>query len=59
LIIACLIGSPTECEEFTLPLERSTGMRGCMFEAQFQLVHWQEDWPDWQIKRWSCRLPEA
>jgi hypothetical protein len=42
-----------------LPLERSTGMRGCMFEAQFQLVHWQEDWPDWQIKRWSCRLPEG
>ena len=59
LIIACLMSAPTTCEEFILPFDRPIGMRGCMFEAQFRLVRWQEDWPDWMIKRWRCSLPQA
>ncbi len=59
LIIACLAGQPTKCEEFHVPFEAPTGIRMCMYQAQFRLAEWVSAMPAWKVKRWSCGLPKA
>ncbi len=59
LIIACLASQPTTCDEFHIPFERPTGMRMCMHHAQFRLAEWVHAMPGWDVKKWSCGLPET
>ncbi len=59
IVIACLLNQPTKCEEFYPPFQQPMGAMQCMQEAELKLVHWAEEWPDWQIRRWSCSVPKA
>ena len=59
LIIACLMGDPSRCEEFDLRFAEPTGMKMCMYKAQFRLAEWATTMPNWAIKRWTCGLPRT
>jgi hypothetical protein len=59
LIIACLAGQPATCDAFQVQFGRPTGMRACIYEAQFRLIAWRETMPGWEIKRWTCGLPKT
>jgi len=59
LIIACLIGQPSQCEDFHVPFAAPTGMRMCMRDAQFRLAEWKIAMPDWDVKKWTCGLPKT
>ena len=59
LIIACLAGQPTKCEEFHVPFEGGTGIRMCMYQAQFRLATWMTTMPGWDVKKWTCGLPKT
>jgi hypothetical protein len=59
VVVACLVVQPTHCEELYLAFQQPMGMRQCMYEAQFRLVHWIEEHPEWAVRRWRCSLPGA
>ena len=59
VVIACLVSQPAKCEEFYLPFQQATDALHCALEAEFQLVHWAAERPEWQIRRWTCSVPRA
>jgi hypothetical protein len=59
IVIACLLSQPAKCEEFYIPFQEATSAMRCMYDAEFQLVHWAEERPGWQIRRWTCGPPRA
>jgi hypothetical protein len=59
VLIACLMGQPPRCEEVHLPFQQPMAMRECMHEAQFRMVEWVRERPDWAVRRWRCELPPA
>jgi hypothetical protein len=59
VVVACLLGQPAHCEEFYLAFQQPMGIMQCMYEAQFRLVRWLEERPEWAVRRWRCSLPGA
>ena len=59
LIIACLAGQPAKCETFHIPFAEPTGIRMCMYRAQFRMAEWVSTMPEWNVKKWSCGLPKT
>ncbi len=59
IVIACLLNQPAKCEEFELPFQQATDALHCAQEAEFQLVRFAAERPEWEIRRWSCGLPKA
>jgi hypothetical protein len=59
MMIACLLVQPARCEEVHLPFQQPMGLSQCLYQAQFQMVHWLEARPGWAIRRWRCELPSA
>jgi hypothetical protein len=53
------MGQPARCEEVHLPFQQPMAMRECMHEAQFRMVEWVRERPDWAVRRWRCELPPA
>jgi hypothetical protein len=59
IVIACLLNQPTKCQDFYIPFEQATDALQCAQEAEFQLVRWAAERPEWQIRRWTCTVPKA
>jgi hypothetical protein len=59
VVVACLIAQPTKCEEFPLPFQPPMGIMECMRESQLHLVQWLAEHSDWEIRKWSCKVPQA
>lgn len=59
LIVACLVGQPTQCETFHIPFDTPSGIRQCMHDAQFRLAEWKVTMPEWKVKKWTCGLPKT
>jgi hypothetical protein len=59
VLIACLIGEPERCERIIVPLEPEVGLAQCLHTSQIRLVEWVQQHPEWQVRRWTCQLPEA
>lgn len=60
MLVVCLANSPTSCHQerpaFQMPFEHALA---CMREGMFRVVEWQNQHPGWEVRRWSCRPPEA
>jgi hypothetical protein len=59
IVIACLVSQPVKCEEFYIPFQQATDALHCAQDAEFQLVQWAAERPEWQIRRWTCGTPKA
>jgi hypothetical protein len=59
IVIACLVAEPEKCERFSLPFQESMGMMRCMREGQFQIVTWEDEHPEWHVRRWICEMPKV
>jgi hypothetical protein len=59
IVIACLVSQPAKCEEFYVPFQQSTDAVRCAQDAEYQLVQWAAERPEWQIRRWTCAVPKA
>ncbi|MGQ0563892.1 MAG: hypothetical protein ACT4OK_02315 [Gemmobacter sp.] len=56
LFVACLSGSPAECEEKSV-IYTDLASFACMMGAQRYLAEWVETHPNWEIASWKCRVP--
>ena len=55
LISACLASSPV-CRDFSLLFDsREVSLMTCMISGQAVIAPWQQNYPDWKVKRWTCR----
>lgn len=52
---ACLISSPTQCEDKHLTFAENMNPLQCLMGAQPELAKWNEAHPKWQINKWKCR----
>ncbi len=53
--VACLTFNPTACRNEAL-LYADITMMTCLVSGQTELAAWQNQHPDWQITKWSCRV---
>ncbi|WP_207102579.1 hypothetical protein [Paracoccus shandongensis] len=55
LISACLTTGPV-CKDFSLLFDgREVSLMTCTISGQAALAPWQQDHPEWQVRRWLCR----
>ena len=55
LISACLSTGPV-CKDVSLLWDgREVSLMTCMISGQTVIAPWQQDNPEWQIRRWACR----
>lgn len=55
LISACLSTGPV-CKDVSLLFDRrEVSLMTCMMNAQTVIAPWQQNNPEWQIRRWLCR----
>lgn len=55
LISACLSTGPV-CKDVSLLFDsRDVSLMTCMINGQTVIAPWQQDNPEWQVKRWLCR----
>ena len=59
VILACLLKDPSYCEAFRIPFQAEMNMAQCVWQSQLHAVHWAGEHPEWTIRRFSCRFPEA
>jgi hypothetical protein len=59
VILACLLKDPSHCEAFRIPFQAEMNMAQCVWQSQLHAVHWAGEHPEWTIRRFSCRFPEA
>ncbi|MFC3168843.1 hypothetical protein [Paracoccus fontiphilus] len=58
LISACLSSQPV-CRDFSLMFDaREISLVTCMIGGQAIIAPWQQDNPDWKVRRWTCRPSE-
>jgi|APFEC2959095171_1045051.scaffolds.fasta_scaffold28232_2 hypothetical protein len=57
ILSACLIANPSHCRDFKIPLDAEVGMDSmrCAMAAQPHFAKWNEEHPQWRIKRWKCQ----
>ena len=55
LFVACLASDPGTCRDHSL-LFADTPVMVCMLHGQTQLAQWHATHPQWQIRRWVCRM---
>ncbi len=54
LFVACLSGSPGECEERRLRYD-DMSLTACLVAAQPELARWNEEHPRFHVAKWRCR----
>lgn len=59
VISACLVGNPSVCTDYRVPLAVEVDAKRCMFEAQPHLPKWAEQHPNWMIKSWRCASADS
>ena len=52
--VACLISAEEQCKEEKILAVEGT-LLGCIVNAQAELAAWNQRYPGWQIKEFSCR----
>ncbi len=53
---ACLLSGDSVCTERKLTYVENISPMMCMMHAQPELAKWNEGFPKWQVKRWSCKM---
>lgn len=59
VISACLIGDPSVCRDYRLPLMGTFDSRQCAESALPHFAKWAADHPQWEIMRWHCATGEG
>lgn len=54
VLSACLIGDPSVCREYKIPLSVMLDPQHCVMDAPPYFAKWAEQHPGWQIKSWRC-----
>ena len=55
--IACIVGQPTQCQEYRIATDRIMTPIQCLKEAQPQLAKWRFEHPIWRVKIFKCVRP--
>nr|WP_111298311.1 hypothetical protein [Paracoccus saliphilus] len=64
LISACALSAqlaspPQQCRDFSLLFDaREVSMITCMIHGQTQVARWKDAHPQWNIRRWQCRMQD-
>ena len=59
VLLACLIKQPERCETFRIPFMGEVQAPQCVWESQMRVVQWLGEHPDWEVKKFTCEMPEA
>ena len=55
VLVFCLIGSPTECQE-QRPLLDDASLVACFLSAQPVAAEWVNEHPNWTLKGYRCEV---
>ncbi len=55
VLVVCLSASPSICRAEPQPFEGTSRM-ACMILGERLVADWNEEHPDWRVRRWQCKL---
>lgn len=53
VLVFCLMGTPTQCQE-ERPATEPLSLMSCMVGGQQAAQEWLNDHPKWMLARWRC-----
>lgn len=56
VLSACLVSDPAQCRDHNLPAQNIVDPTRCVMLAQPFVAKWADDHPEWEIKRFACRM---
>ncbi|NNG05900.1 MAG: hypothetical protein HKM95_17610 [Inquilinus sp.] len=60
VLVVCSLLQPDDCRFQRPGFESVYGsMRTCVIQGQIAAVRWQDQNPDWRVRRWTCDMPRA
>lgn len=60
VLIVCSLIDPGECAIRRPAFEPVyDSVRACAVQGQLAAVRWEEEHPDWTVRRWTCGAPKA
>ncbi len=60
VLIVCSLLNPQECSVRQPTFESVYGsLRACLVQGQLLAVRWEQENPDWEVRRWTCGAPRS
>ena len=60
VLIVCSLLNPQECSVRQPAFESVYGsLRACVVQGQLLAVRWEQENPNWEVRRWTCGAPRS